>query len=188
MLAYNEVRKGHVIVYEGSAYEILSADFLRMQQRKPVMKVKMRELASGKVKETSFQSSDEFEEAELDRIPSTFLYKGKGEFWFCEKGNPKNRFMLPETDLGLSAQFLKPNSEVTTVKFGEKIIGVQLPIKMEFLVTEAPPAIKGNTAQGGNKQVVLETGAMVNTPMFVNEGDVIRVNTETGEYVERVQK
>ncbi len=93
--------------------------------------------------------------------------------------------MLPESDLGLSAQFLKQNGEVTTVKFGEKIISVTLPIKMDLKVVEAPPAIKGNTAQGGNKQVTLETGAVINTPMFVNEGDMVRVNTETGEYVER---
>ncbi|MCL5012305.1 MAG: elongation factor P [Patescibacteria group bacterium] len=185
MLSYNEVRKGHVIVYEGSAYEILTADFLRMQQRKPVMKVKMRELATGKVKETSFQPSDEFEEAELDRVPTVFLYKNKGECWFCEKGNPKNRFMIPEGDLGMSAQFLKSNGEVTTVKFGEKIITVQLPIKMDLKVVEAPPSIKGSTASGGTKQVTLETGAVINTPMFVNEGDMVRVNTETGEYAER---
>jgi len=185
MLSYNEVRKGHIIVYEGSAYEILTADFLRMQQRKPVMKVKMRELATGKVKETSFQPSDEFDEAELERMPTTFLYKSKGECWFCEKANPKNRFAIPETNLGVSAQFLKSNGEVTTVKFGEKIISVTLPIKMDLKVVEAPPAIKGNTAQGGNKQVTLETGAIINTPMFVNEGDMVRVNTETGEYVER---
>lgn len=185
MLAYNEIRKGHIIVYEGSAYEILSADFLRMQQRKPVMKVKMRELATGKIKETSFQPSDKFDEAELDRMPTIFLYKNKGECWFCEKGNPKNRFMISETDLGTSAQFLKSNSEVTTIKFGEKIINVQLPIKMDLKVVQAPPAVKGNTAQGGTKQVTLETGAVINTPMFVEEGDVVRVNTETGEYVER---
>lgn len=186
MLLYNEVRKGHVIVYEGSAHEILEADFLRMQQRKPVMKVKMRELKSGKVKETSFQPSDKFEEADLDRMPSTFLYKNRGECWFCEKGNPKNRFMIPESEIGSSAQFLKPNSEVTTVKFGEQIITVQLPIKIDLKVVEAPPAIKGNTAQGGNKQVTLETGAVIVTPMFIEEGDVVRVNTETGQYVERV--
>ena len=81
---------------------------------------------------------------------------------------------------------MKPNTEVTAYKFNDDIINVELPIKMDLKVTEAPPALKGNTAQGGNKSVTLETGAKVNVPLFVEEGDIIRVNTQTGQYIERV--
>ena len=88
--------------------------------------------------------------------------------------------------LGESGHFLKDNTEVVTEAFNGKIFHVKLPIKVELKVTEAPPDVRGNTAQGGSKVVVLETGANLDVPMFVNEGDVIRVNTETGEYVERV--
>ena len=88
--------------------------------------------------------------------------------------------------MGDAGQFLKPNTKVTTFMFNEKVIKVDIPIKMEFKVMEAPPAIRGNTAQGGTKAVTIEGGAKVNVPLFVNEGEMIRVNTQTGEYVERV--
>jgi elongation factor P len=88
--------------------------------------------------------------------------------------------------LGNAAQFLKPNTKVATVLFEGNVIGADLPVKMDFKVIEAPPGIKGNTAQGGMKSVTIEGGAKVNTPLFVNEGDVIRINTQTGQYVERV--
>ena len=188
MLSYNELRPGHFIAYEGSVCEVLNAQFLRMQQRKPVMKVKLRDLISGKVKETSFQQSDELQEAQLDRMKSRFLYESKGEYWFDEAGNPKNRFKFSADELGGKTQFLKPQTKVTALMFGEKFISIQLPVKMEFKVTMAPPAIRGNTSSGGNKQVEIETGAMIGTPLFIEEGDIIRVNTETGMYAERVKK
>lgn len=188
MLSYNELRPGQFIVWEGNLYEVLDASFLRMQQRKPVMKVKLRDVIAQKVKETSFQQSDELEEAELDKMKCLFLYKAKGDCWFNEVGNPQNRFTISEATIGSKAQFLKPNSEVLAIVFDEKIINIQLPVKMDFEVTEAPPSIKGNTSSGGMKQVTLETGARVNTPLFINTGDVVRINTETGDYVERVQK
>lgn len=188
MLSYNELRPGHFIVYENSVCEVLDAQFLRMQQRKPVMKVKLRDLVSGKVKETSFQQSDELEEAEIERMKARYLYENKGEYWFDEAGNPKNRFKFTPDQLGSKAQFLKPQTEIVALTFREKFIGVQLPVKMEFKVTMAPPVIRGNTSSGGNKQVEIETGAKITTPLFVEEGDIIRVNTETGEYAERVGK
>ena len=92
MLSYNELKPGHLIEYENSVFQILEASFLRMQQRKPVMKVKMKDLISGKVKETSFQPSDQLEEADLERIKSRFIYESRGQYWFDEIGNPKNRF------------------------------------------------------------------------------------------------
>lgn len=188
MLSYNELRPGHLIVYEGSVCEVLDAQFLRMQQRKPVMKVKLRDLISGKVKETSFQQSNELEEAEITRMQSRFLYENKGEYWFDEVGNPKNRFKLTIENLGTKAQFLKPQTEVVALLFGEKFISIKLPVKMDFKVVMAPPAIRGNTSSGGTKQVEVETGAKINVPLFVEEGDIIRVNTETGLYAERVGK
>ena len=90
--------------------------------------------------------------------------------------------------MGPRGQFLKPNSVIDALVFDEKIIALKIPIKVELLVKEAPPAVRGNTAQGGTKQIILETGAAVNAPLFVNEGDIVRVNTEVASYVERVDK
>ena len=98
------------------------------------------------------------------------------------------RFSLTEDFIGTTGKVMKPSSPIELLSFGEKNIGVTLPIKVELKVTEAPPGIKGNTAQGGAKVVTLETGATINAPLFVQEGDILRINTETGEYVERVQK
>ena len=109
-----------------------------------------------------------------------------GIFWFHEEGNPKNRFSLTAEMLGAQTQFLKPNTLITTFVFRDKVIKVALPVKMDFEVIEAPPSIKGNTAQGGDKVVTIEGGAKVSVPLFINEGEMIRINTQTGQYVERV--
>lgn len=188
MLSYTDLKKGMFIVLDGQPYEVLETNFLRMQQRKAVVNTRIKNLASGKILDRNWQASDSFEEAELEKKNANFIYESRGEYWFHEEGNPKNRFSLSGDIMGDKGQFLKPNTIVNTLMFSGKVINVKLPVKMEFEVTEAPPGIKGNTAQGGTKQVVIETGAKVNVPLFVNQGEMIRVNTETGEYVERVQK
>jgi elongation factor P len=121
-------------------------------------------------------------------MPATFIYHNRGQYWFNDKGNPKNRFFLTEEVIGNAGQFLKAATEVKAFKFKGKIINIELPIKVDLKVTEAPPAVRGDTAQGGTKTVTLETGAKVNVPLFINEGDIIRVNTASGEYTERVEK
>ncbi len=171
---------------DGAPYEVLETHFLRMQQRKAVVQTKIRNLITGKILDRNFQASDFFEEAEIERKSAMFIYESKGEYWFHEEGNPRNRFSLDAELLGDQGRFLKPNTKVMTMVFENKVIKVDIPIKMEFKVIEAPPAIRGNTAQGGTKQVTIEGGAKVNVPLFINEGETIRINTQTGEYVERV--
>lgn len=187
-LTYNELKPGTFIIFEGQPYEVLEFAFLRMQQRKPVSKTKLKNLITGKVKEQTFHQSDLLEEAELEKMPSRFLYESREVYWFDEVGNPKNRFSFNKDALENSTDFLRPNMETIAVKFEGKIINIELPVKAAYKVTEAPPAIKGDTAQGGNKVVIIETGARINTPLFINNGDVILINTQTGDYVERVEK
>lgn len=186
--SYTDLKKGVIFVLDGEPYEVLESGFLRMQQRKAVMQTKIRSLVTGKIVDRNWQASDEFEEAEVEKKTAVFLYSNRGEYWFHEEGNPRSRFSLAREELGESAQFLKPQTKVSTVLFNGKVIKVVLPVKMDFEVIEAPPSIKGNTAQGGTKTVVIEGGAKISAPLFVNAGDVIRINTETGEYVERVGK
>ena len=162
--------------------------FLRMQQRKPVVQTKIKNIITGKTVEKTFQPSDKFEEAEIETKPIKYLYSHKGEHWFCEKDNPSARFKLEESLVFDKLDLMKQNSLVDGILFSGKIIEVRLPIKIELKVVEAPPSVKGNTAQGGTKQIKLETGVMINTPLFINEGDIIAINTETREYVERVSK
>ncbi len=185
-LSYTDLTKGVLFIMDGSPYEVVDMHFLRMQQRKAVVQTRIRNLITGKLLDRNFQASDSFEEAEVERKTANFIYESKGEYWFHEEGNPKNRFSLKSEIMGEQGRFLKPNTKVTTIVFQGKVIQVEIPVKMEFKVTEAPPAIKGNTAQGGSKQVTIEGGAKINVPLFVNEDDLIRINTQTGEYVERV--
>ena len=173
---------------DGEPYEVLEFGFMRMQQRKPVAQTKIKNMITGKVLNRNFQHTDSFKEAEIDYKKVKFLYTHRDKFVFCELDNPSARFEFDQEAIGDKARFFKPNSEVEVVKFEDKLININLPIKMQFKVIEAPPSIKGNTAQGGNKAVKIETGAMINAPLFVEEGDIIEVNTQTSEYAGRVNK
>lgn len=188
MLEYNEILPKKVILLDSEPYEVLDAHVFRKQQRKPVNQTKLRHLITGRVTEQAFHVADKVEEADLSVKPVTYLYNNRGAWWFCAEKNPADRFELPSETVGPQGQFLKPNSTVEALIFDEKIIALKIPIKVELMVKEAPPAVRGNTAQGGSKQVVLETGAIINAPLFVNEGDIIKINTESGTYVERVDK
>ena len=188
MLEYNEILPKRVILLGGEPYEVLDAHVFRKQQRKPVNQTKLRHLITGKVTEQAFHVSEKVAEADLSTKSVKYLYTNKGERWFCAENNPADRFMLSEDTICVGGQFLKLNMLLEALVFDERIIGVKLPIKMDLKVTDAPPAVKGNTAQGGSKQITLETGATLNAPLFINEGDVVRINTETGEYVERAGK
>ncbi len=188
ILSYNEILPKTVIVLNGEPFLVLSAHVFRKQMRKPVNQTKIKSLKSGRVIEQTFHQNENAEEAELEKKMIEFVYENRGAYWFCEAGKPQNRFELGENVVGDAIQFIKAKSEVEALVFDEEIIGVKVPIKVELLVKEAAPALKGNTVQGGTKEVVLETGAKINVPMFINEGDVVRINTETGEYVERVSK
>lgn len=185
ILQYNEATIGTFIIYEGQPYEVLESRVFRMQQRKPVNATKLRNLITGSVVQHSFGSSDKMSEAEIGTKQVKYLYTNRGEYWFCEVSDPSKRFKLEAKMLGDGIKFIKQNSLVDALLFNEVIIGIKLPVKVELKVTEAPPAVKGDTAKGGSKQITLETGATINAPLFINEGEAIRINTQTGEYVER---
>ncbi len=186
MLEYNEITLRKRIIVDGEPYEVLDSHVFRMQQRKPQNKTKLKNLISGRVIEMTFHVSDKAEEAELEDKEVKFIYESRGKYVFAEPNNPANRFELSPDLIGDMTKWLKPNMIIKAVYFDEKPIGIELPIKVDFKVVEAPPAVKGDTAKGGYKTCVLENGTEISTPLFVNEGDVIKVNTSTGEYVERV--
>lgn len=190
MLEYNEIRERKIILWEGEPYEVVHSHVFRKQQRKPVNATKIKNLITGRVAEISFGSSEKVEEADIITRPAKFLYIAKGEVWLCDAKDPSKRFSLKEDIVGEKIKFVKANTELELIIFtndddDERVIGIKVPVKVELKVTEAPPAIKGSTMTGGNKVVTLETGATTNVPMFIETGEIIRINTETGEYVER---
>jgi len=188
VLSYNEIVSKKIINYNNEPYEVLSSHVFRMQQRKPVNQTKLRHLVSGKVTEISFHQNETVTEADIGKMQAKYLYTNRGESWFAEDGNPKNRFSFPEETMHDKVQWLTPNSAVEIMTYEEKPTSIKIPVKVELEVKEAPPSTKGNTATGGNKLVTLSTGAKVDVPLFINAGDIVRINTDTGTYTERVEK
>jgi elongation factor P len=188
ILSYNEIVQKKVIDYNNEPYEVLSSHVFRMQQRKPVNQTKLRHLVTGKVIEISFHQNESAPESDISTTKAAYLYTNRNESWFAESGNPKNRFSFPEDSVHDKVMWLKPNAEVEVLLYNEKPVNIKIPIKVDLKVTDAPPAVKGDTATGGSKQVTLESGATILTPLFINPGDVLRINTDSGEYTERVEK
>ncbi len=192
MLNYNEIKERRIIIFNDEPCEVISSHVFRKQARKPVNQTKLKNLNTGKVIEHSFHTSDKAAEADLSKKDVIFIYEAKGEFWFHPEEDKSGRFSLDAKTIGDDTiKFLKANSKVRLVIFDyndeERVIGVELPMKMEFTVKEAPPSIKGNTATGGDKVVTLENGTNITAPLFIEVGEKIIVNTEKGEYVERAK-
>lgn len=196
MLDYNQVKERSYIIYNGEPHEVIYSHVHRKQQAKPTNQVKMRNLITGSQNETVYRSSDKVDEAEISKKKVQYIFNKfnkqskEEEFWFNEPNNPQNRFMIPAPLVEDKIKFIKPNDVIdvmiwTDPEGEEHEIGIDLPKKVELEVKEAPPAVKGNTATGATKQITLETGLVVNAPLFIETGDVVRVNTETGEYTER---
>jgi elongation factor P len=185
MLSYNDVKPGVAVIIEGEPYVCTWNNIMQKQQRRPVNQTKMKHIIKGSTMEHSFQQSDKLVEAEIESRPAVFIYERNGEWFFHDAKDKSTRFSVTEGEMGGSGRFLKDNTEVETLWFDGKLFRVKLPVKVELKVTEAPPDVRGATIQGGSKIVTLETGATINVPMFVKEGDTVRINTETGEYAER---
>lgn len=188
MLTYANLQKGTLFILDGEPYEVLESQFLRMQQRKPVMQAKIKNLATGKITSRSFHQNEIFKEADIEHRPMRFIFAHRGQFTFSSPEKPSERISLNEDVIGERGKFLKTNMDVELLVFGEKIIGLVLPIKADYIVKSAPPSERGNTAQGGTKEIILENDLRIQVPFFINQGDTVRINTQNGEYVERVKK
>ena len=158
VLSYNEILPKCIINYNNEPYEVLSSHIFRMQMRKPVNQTKLRHLTLGKVIEISFHQNETVQEADVDKMQAQYLYTNKGESWFAEEGNAKNRFSFPDTIVHDQVQWLKPNSTVEVLTYEEKPMTIKIPVKVELEVKDAPPAVKGNTVSGATKEAKLETG------------------------------
>lgn len=194
-LQYNEIVKKAAVIMDGEPYVVLSSAIAKKDRQKASNNVKLKNLRTGNVVDRTFHQADTLEEAGLDKREIKYLYTKSGrppadrqEYFFCEPDNPRERFSLSGDVIGEEARFMKENSIVEALVFDDAIIAVHVPIKVDLVVKEAAPAVKGNTSGGATKEVVLETGAVVQVPMFINQGDAVRINTETGLYTERVEK
>ena len=188
MINYSELRKGTRLNIDSQPHEIIEASSLFKGRGHSVLQVKLKNLITGNVVSQTFHPSDTFEEADLQKIKIKFLYSHQDKYFFSEKDNPAKRFDLTEEKIGESSQFLKQNQVLEGITFKEKVINISLPIKIPLKVIESPPGVKGSRSQPGTKIATLETGAKINVPLFIKEGDVVEINTEKGEYVRRTEK
>jgi len=159
---------------------------MKKAQRRVVMQTKIKNLITGVISDRNFHQGDMFEEAELEKFQAKFLYSHRDKFVFCDVDDPSKRFELTPAQVGNSAKYMRQNEIVEGVTFEEKIVNINLPIKVQLKIKETPPGVKGDRAQGGTKTAVTETGAQIQVPLFINEGDTIEINTETGEYTRRI--
>ena len=185
---YNEITVKKTVTMDGDPYLVLSNSIAKKDRQKASNNVRMKNLRSGNVIERTFHQSDVLEDAFLEKRTIKYLYTNRGESWFCEINNPKERFSLPTDVVGDMAKFTIENSEVDALLFEDNIMSINIPIKVELKVKETTDAVKGNTSGGATKEATLVTGLMIQVPQFINVGDLVAVNTESGWYTERVEK
>ena len=183
---FSDLNRGLVIELDGAPWMVMDYERHKMQQRAPVTRIKMKNLLSGAVVERTFQRYDTgFTVADIDNRPTQYLYTD-GEFYYFLDQETFDQYELTTGILGESLGYLKENAAVEVVFYNGTAISVNLPTHVELEVTETAPSFRGDTAQGGNKPATLETGLRVNVPMFITPGTVVRVDTRTGVYTERV--
>jgi elongation factor P len=185
---YNQILAKRTVTMDGDPYLVISSSIAKKDRQKASNNVRMKNLRSGNVITKTFHQSDILQEADISKREVKYIYQSKGEFWFCEPNNPRERFNLTAEVIGDLNNFITENSLVEAIVFDEQIMSIVIPIKVELKVEESPDAVKGNTSSGATKEATLVTGFILQVPQFINTGDIISVNTETGDYSERVSK
>ena len=185
-IGFGDLRKGTVIEVDGQPYEVVDYERHKMQQRAPVTRLKLRSMRDGRLMERTYQRYDtEFPLAQVEPRSAQFLYTD-GHLYHLMDLETYDQYQLTREQVGDAIHYLKENETIEVVFFKGELINLRLPTFVDLKVVETPPAFKGDTAQGGNKPAVLETGVTVQVPMFVESGQTVRVDTRNGQYTERV--
>lgn len=175
-----------MILIEGKPCSVVSAQHIHMGRGGAILKVKFKNLLNGHTLEKTFKGNEKLEEANLQKNTASFLYKDSSNSYFMDDKSYEE-FFLPNSIIGEKINYLKEGEKVESLNLNGEIINIELPPKVELKVISAPPGSRGDTAQGSvTKEIILETGMKIQAPLFIKEGDIIRINTETGKYVERV--
>lgn len=185
MYVIAELKKGKAVVLDGDPYLITWNQFSKSARQGGVMATKMKNLKSGAVIQKTFQGNDKLEPADVGYKKVQYLYGDGSNFTFMDLTS-YDQFELGEDAVGDTAKFLSEGQELDAMVFEDMPIGINLPPTIEVTVVETIPGVKGDTATGGTKPATIASGASINVPLFINEGDTIKVNTESGEYMSRV--
>ena len=185
MIDSGELRKGLTIELDGKLYQVVDYQHIKMGRGSAQVRLKLRDIRSGHNIERSFQASEKFTRARLDSRTMQYLYNDGDAYYFMDE-ETFEQILIDASQLGDVTDYLKEGMSLTVSSYKGKLVGVELPVAVELEVTETGPGFKGDTATAGNKPAKLETGITIQVPMFINNGDVIKVDTRTGEYLERV--
>lgn len=185
MISTGDLKRGISIDLDGELYKLLEFNHIKMGRGSAQVRMKLRNLRTGSTIERTVQAGERFQRARLDSHTVQFLY-ADGEAYHFMNTETYDQIALPESLLGDGTKFLKENMEVELLSYGDEPIDVELPPNVELRITYTEPGIRGDTASGTSKPATLETGAVVQVPLFINNDEVIRVDTRTGQYIERV--
>jgi elongation factor P len=187
MATTSDLRNGLIIKFNGEPHIVTKWEHRTPGNLRAFYQVKMKNLKNGKMIENRFRSGEEIEIIRMETRNFQYLYHDGSGYVFMDT-DTFDQISIPDNIIGEQAQYLKESENVQIMFDGDTPVTVELPPHVVMKVTEAPPGIKGDTATGGTKQVVVETGAKINAPLFIEDGDLIKVDTRTGEYIERVKK
>lgn len=182
---YGELRKGMAIEMDDAPFIVVEYEQRKMQQRAPVMRIKFRELTTGRLIDRTFSGYDvDFKLADVERRSAEYIYQDDNLYYFMDTASYE-QFPLSDTQITDALQFLVEQTEVDLVLFRDSPVAIELPITVNLEVAETVPGVRGDTAQGGTKPATLQTGLVVQVPLFVNQGELIKVDTRTGQYLSR---
>ena len=184
MLSINDLKLGTKIIFNNQPHQVIYTEHSKLGRGGSILRTKIKNLVSDTVIDKTFAGNEKIEEAELETKKAQFLYKADNQYFFMDSATFE-QFELTDNQIGNSGKFLKENTDVDILYFDDEPINIQLPIKITLSVTYTEPGYKGNTSSATTKPATLETGAQINVPLFVKDGDKIIVDTRTGEYVER---
>ncbi|MCX5922348.1 MAG: elongation factor P [Candidatus Dependentiae bacterium] len=188
MISTSDFRKGTKILYKDQPYMVVEFQHVKPGKGGAFMRTKMKNMITGLMHEDTFRSGEKFDSPKLEYRDMVYLYEDGGLYQFMDQDNYEQVAFTKE-QLGDTFDYLKEQTVYNILNFQEKPIAVNAPLHMVLKVVETPPGVRGDTAQGaGSKPATLETGLVVQVPLFVNEGDMVKVDTRDGNYIERVQK
>jgi elongation factor P len=185
MISTGELRKGVAIELDGELWQILDYHHIKMGRGSAQVRITLRNIKRGQTVERSFQAGTKWPRAQMERRPVQFLYRDGDDFHFMDT-DTYDQFSMSGESLGDATQYMKDGMTVDRTTYQGETIGVELPVTVDLQVASTEPGFAGDTASGARKPATLETGLVVQVPLFVGEGDTVRVDTRTGEYQTRV--
>lgn len=185
MVTFSDLRKGVTIELDGQVYQVVEYTFQKMQQRQPIMRLRLKDVKTGKVIERGFPAGTKLTPAPVDHRTAQFLYREEDLFYFMDT-ETYEQFPLSADTLGDATEYLAEGVSLEVLSYKGRMLGMELPITVDLKVVETGPAFKGDTAQTGTKLAKLETGLEIKVPLFVSQGEIVRVDTRSSEYLERV--